>query len=249
VLATNEQIEAHWLAIREMMAVMNRPVFRALGHHVLTGPFKGMLITDAPNWDDGNCSLKLLGCYERELWESVEKVIARRPSAVINVGCAEGYYAIGLKRRMPDVPVYAFDINDVTLQQCADLAERNGVQIDTRIGCKKPHELNLGFARALYVLDCEEAELGLLDPVLCYSLSSADIIVECHNHNYPISKELAYRFSSSHDIELINPQLADFQTYEKYLRFLPFGIRASIITEKRPISTAWLTMLAKRRWT
>lgn len=245
---TNEQIEEHWIAIREMMAGINRPIFQRLGHHVLTGPFKGMLITDVPNWDDGNCSLKLLGCYERELWESVEKVIARKPSVVINVGCAEGYYAIGLKLRMPDVPVIAFDINDVTLQQCADLAERNGVKLDTRFGCKKPEELNLGFARALYVLDCEEEELGLLDPFRCSDLSSADIIVECHNHNYPISKELTYRFSSSHDVEVITPQMGDFRTYEKYLRFMPFGMRATVITEKRPLSTAWLTMLAKQRW-
>src|SRR5215813_4226420 len=97
----NENNPEAWDSIRNAMVLITPKIFQKLGNRVLTGPFKGMIVTDQPNWDDGNSTLKLLGCYEHELWDAIELAITRKPSAVINIGCAEGYYAIGLARRLP----------------------------------------------------------------------------------------------------------------------------------------------------
>src|SRR5512140_2013789 len=69
---------------------------RALGLdrlEVLSGPFKGMRYGDFSY----NSALipKLLGTYEADLHNWVGEALATGYDAVINVGCAEGYYAVG----------------------------------------------------------------------------------------------------------------------------------------------------------
>jgi hypothetical protein len=241
------EVESQWQAMRELMGGVNFRTFEKLGNHVCSGPFKGMLISQFPNWDDGNAGGKLLGCYEHELWPAIEVAIGRRPSAVINVGSAEGYYAIGFKLRLPAVPVIACDINAVSLEQCAQLAEQNGVEIQTRIGCRFAEELSFGYEGALYVVDCEGDELRILKPYLCAELRSADIIVECHDYGAPFSQVLTERFDSSHWVYLINPQLPKFREYQAMLDPWPIGLKLQVIAEKRPMPTAWLAMFAKDR--
>jgi len=247
MLISTKEDQAGWDSIRDGMKVIGRKVFQKLGHRVLTGPFKGMIVTDQPNWDDGNATLKLLGCYERELWDSFELVISRKPNVVINVGCAEGYYAIGLALRLPHIEVIACDINDCSLGQCAHMADLNGVNnLKTYLGCKHPEELQLRIKNSLYVVDCEGDELDLLDPARCPDLFGSDIIVECHDFAGPISYQLATRFEPTHDIDVIEPDLPLYREYQKLLDPLPIGMKVSAITEKRPPGTIWLAMMSKQ---
>src|SRR5262245_52951124 len=249
MLASTPDDQAGWDSIRDGMKVIGRKVFQKLGHRVLTGPFKGMIVTDQPNWDDGNATLKLLGCYEHELWPAVELAISRQPTAVINVGCAEGYYAIGLALRLPKTEIIAFDINSWSLEQCFHMACENdvGPYVQIREGCRKPKELQLGYDHALYVLDCEGDELDLLDPARCSDLLGSDIIVECHDFTGPISYQLAIRFEPTHDVDVIEPDLPPYREYQKLLDPLPIGMKVSAITEKRPQGTIWLAMMSKQR--
>jgi hypothetical protein len=50
-------------------------------------------------------SPKFLGTYERELHRVIERAIWRRPKYVLNIGCAEGFYAVGLAIRLNDAQV------------------------------------------------------------------------------------------------------------------------------------------------
>jgi protein-L-isoaspartate O-methyltransferase len=63
------------------------------------------------SWGDGYRAAKLLGAYEHSLHDVLLKPVSRQPDPIINVGCAEGYYAVGLARLLPDATVYAFDID------------------------------------------------------------------------------------------------------------------------------------------
>lgn len=47
----------------------------------------------------------LVGSYESELHLQIEQLILERPQVVIDVGCAEGYYAVGLAQRLPDATI------------------------------------------------------------------------------------------------------------------------------------------------
>src|SRR5207302_964150 len=70
---------------------------------VNSGPFKGMLYIGT-----AFCSAyipKLIGTYERELTNIVEEICARMPPLIVDVGAAEGYYAIGFATRLADTHV------------------------------------------------------------------------------------------------------------------------------------------------
>jgi hypothetical protein len=68
------------------------------GPRVRHGPFRGMRY-------EANrvaATQKLIGAYERELHPWLERVLAQRPTRFVDIGAADGYYAIGIARR--DIP-------------------------------------------------------------------------------------------------------------------------------------------------
>ena len=102
------------------------------GSTVMQGPLKGLdfLSTSA----EGCYVAKILGCYEQPLQPFIEMAFARQYSTVINVGCAEGYYAVGMAKRMPRTEVHAFDLDVSGQSKCAELAEKNSVQDRVVVG-------------------------------------------------------------------------------------------------------------------
>ena len=52
---------------------------------------------------------------------------------VVNVGCAEGYYAIGMARLMPNSLFLAFDINPKAIECCRELARKTKSQIGLKL--------------------------------------------------------------------------------------------------------------------
>ena len=105
-------------------------------HHqgtvVMAGPLKGM---DFLAQSAEGCHIaKLLGCYEQPLHFAIEEAIAAEYPQILNIGCAEGYYAVGMARRMPHTRVHAFDLNANAREICAELAQKNGVAGQVTIG-------------------------------------------------------------------------------------------------------------------
>ena len=79
---------------------------------------------------------------------------------MIDVGCAEGYYAVGLARMMPGVTVHAFDSQAKARAACAELAARNGVADRIVIGERFEPDGFEAFKgrRCLVLVDIEGAE-------------------------------------------------------------------------------------------
>ena len=90
--------------------------------NVLSGPFAGMAMLPEASWGDGDLAPKLLGCYEAELHPAIAKAISRKPKNIVNVGCAEGYYAVGMARALPQSKVFAFDTNEAAQAICGRAA-------------------------------------------------------------------------------------------------------------------------------
>src|SRR4051812_22623153 len=77
---------------------------------VLSGPFEGMHYSDR---SVGSAFFpKVLGTYERELHERIRACFQMGVRTVIDVGAAEGYYAVGLAMRIPGVQVVAFETEE-----------------------------------------------------------------------------------------------------------------------------------------
>src|SRR5947209_15685441 len=78
-----------------------------VGLVVQNGPFTGMQYVERSI--GSSLMPKLLGSYEANLQPVIEEIIRRAPATIVNVGCGEGYYAVGLARRLPHARVYAFE--------------------------------------------------------------------------------------------------------------------------------------------
>jgi len=123
------------------------------------GPFRGMVY---PRLEACGSVLvpKLLGSYEEELHDTLETCFRTGYSDVVDIGCAEGYYAVGCAMRLPKARVHAFDLDGRARELCAELAAANGVAQRVSIsGICTPQALRTleTHGRTLIVCDCEGA--------------------------------------------------------------------------------------------
>ena len=133
---------------------------------VQTGPFAGLKLADVQTWGHEEIGSQLLGIYERELRPVLLELASRRPTLVINVGCAEGYYAVGLARLIPTARVHAFDIDERAQNVCRTNAALNGasdrIVVEGICSPQRLREISAGHTNILVVVDCEGAEKELL---------------------------------------------------------------------------------------
>ena len=168
------------LAIWRSRAIADAYV-RHYGARIMQGPFAGMeYVTSAT---EGALTPRLIGTYESELHPYLATFAAKPLDCVIDVGCAEGYYAVGLARLMPGVTVHAFDIQEKARLACAELAAKNGVTDRVIIGERFEPDGFEAFKdrRCLVLVDIEGAEDDLLRPDLSPALAGMDLIVETHD--------------------------------------------------------------------
>jgi hypothetical protein len=171
------------------------------GARIWGGPFAGMDYVKTAA--EGALIPRLLGTYESELHQHLAAFAAEGLDCVIDVGCAEGYYAVGLARMMPQVTVHAYDINPKAREACAELAARNGVAERVIIGSEFQPDGFEAFAgrRVLVMVDTEGAEVDILRPDLSPALAGMNLIVETHDGLRPgAMATLRERFAPTHDI-------------------------------------------------
>jgi SAM-dependent methyltransferase len=216
------------------------------GVRITGGPFKGMEYVSVAT--EGVLIARLLGSYESELHPHLEALAAQGLDCVVDVGCAEGYYAVGLARMMPEVTVYAYDIDEKARAACAELAARNGVTERVIIGGElKPDGFEV-FAgrRALVIVDAEGAEVDILQPELSPALAGMSLIVETHDiYRAGARATLVERFAPTHDIVTVRQAPKVFDMPE-WLETLPHLDQLLAVWEWRIQPTPWLVMTPKR---
>jgi hypothetical protein len=236
----------HQMASLAHRKELTTELHRLLGNRVLAGPFKGMVLPEGNSWRDGDFIPKLIGSYESNLREVLTQAIERKPTTVINVGCAEGYYAVGLARMLPKAAIYAFDLSREAGVVCTRAAAENGVGNQVIVGgrCTPQHLAKIVEfpGQILLVMDCEGAERELLDPAKVPGLLKCNVIVETHSPD--IVSNLDARFRTSHDIEVIAQGGRDPNELME-LRRLPELERWLLIDEGRPESMVWMALWAK----
>lgn len=215
---------------------------------VRQGPFTGMRYVQV---SQGSAYIpKLLGIYERELTPQVEALIAKSPKLIVDLGAGEGYYAIGLARRLPQTRVIAFEMEAFGRQAVLDMAVLNGVseRVEIRGKCEAGDlAASLGDEAApVVVCDVEGYEEKLLDPVAVPALQRATILVELHDFIIPqITETLKHRFGKTHRITHVwqEPRTrSDFPWTTLGTALLPNFYLDWSVSEWRPVRMAWFWM-------
>lgn len=182
---------------------INNTIIQHDGVAVFGGPFAGMILPDPVNRLQAPV---LLGCYEVELHDIVQAVPSAGYQRLINIGCGEGYYAVGIKRLAPQIEVWAHDIDPEAQRKCRLAAGLNGVDIHVGGDFDPQHFALHAGHRTLVWCDIEGAEETLLDPVLYPALARMDILVEMHPTDGGHTRDsLPARFADTHDIDIRHP--------------------------------------------
>ena len=226
--------------------LIQNTLLQAQGTMVMQGPLAGM---DFLSQSAEGCHIaKLLGCYEQPLQPFIEQAITNAYPTILNIGCAEGYYAVGMARRMPITQVLAFDLNPKAQEVCTALAQKNKVTNRVKVGALfKPEDFaKYTNQKVLVLCDIEGAEKDLLNPELAPTLKGMDLIVESHECIIPgITQILIDRFKDTHQITLVQDngqrQLKDAPQWFNNLSHLD---QLLATWEWRSGPTPWLVMNA-----
>jgi hypothetical protein len=198
---------------------------------------------------------KLLGIYERELGKVIEEVCALSPSLIIDLGAAEGYYAVGLALRNRSARVIAFEREPCGREALLRMIRLNQVASSILIrGNCGPAELQASLTaqqnrppRVPFILcDVEGDEKTLLDPAAIPALRTARVLVKTHEFVHSgITDQLRVRFAPTHTIDCIwqTPRSrGEFPFRTLATSLLPSSYLDWAVSEWRPMRMCWLWM-------
>ena len=213
---------------------------------VIKGPFAGMNYAHATTF----CSAyhpKILGTYEAELIPVIKAFLDRGYSTVVDVGAADGFYAVGFALKSPESKIIAYEQSPRARKQLGILARTNGVQdsIEIRERCESADLLTLPDSGGLMIMDCEGYEDVLLEQSTIARLSRWDFLIETHDgFSRGVTRRLIERFNASHDVTVVDT-VHDLDKADRYLppciAHLPRIHQDLLLSEQREHATLrWL---------
>jgi len=220
-----------------------------LPNMVLSGPFRGLKYFDMVSISSALIP-KLLGSYEQELHEVLEKIIQKNSYiCLINIGCAEGYYSAGLAYRLSSLQkVYCIDIHEGALHANKTLLKMNKIKTSFIFqNCLDLTEVlkDILTEKTLILCDCEGFEEYYIDPIKFSTLRDTDILVEVHDFlGKKISEKIKRSFNKTHEIKMIFQTKRDLKFYEK-LSGISGNILKQSLDEKRQKGNFWMWLQKK----
>lgn len=215
------------------------------------GPFRGMAFVEARSC--GSVLFpKLLGCYEQELHLVVERLCRIPYTDVVDVGCAEGYYAVGFALRLPSATVHAFDTSETARALCERMATCNKVAERVRVSAACTPEVLARIhpkGRALLFCDCEGYEKTLIGGKAIPHLIGWDVLIEVHDFvDRTISAHLLSALGATHDIETVDA-LGDVTKVRafQYPELVAWNRcqRWRLLAENRPDAMRWMLFMSR----
>jgi hypothetical protein len=196
---------------------------------------------------------KLLGSYESELHVVLEELLANDYQAMLDIGCAKGYYAIGFGLRSVRADIYAFDSSSDARRICSDMVRLNSLDDRIHIGAfcdeRVLRSIPLG-NRSLVLSDCEGYEGVLFTKDVAEFLAPHDVIIETHDFiDINLSTKMREVFAKTHHIRSIRSKddIEKAHTYSfPQLNAYDINTKRLILSERRPAIMEWLVMTSQQ---
>lgn len=167
---------------------------------------------------------KLIGSYEKEISSIFEALRNRKVNVIFDIGAAEGYYAVGFARMLPECRVVAFEATQQGRDLLAQMARKN--HVDDRVevhGKCTPEQFEelLTLKKPDFVLmDVEGAEKDLLTSQTAQLLSQTEVVVELHPAVVSnIEDQICAATSATHHPIQIECKARTLQDFWKKLNF------------------------------
>lgn len=192
---------------------------------------------------------KVLGYYEMELHSAIAILKQNQYSSIHDVGCAEGYYAVGFAKMFPDSKLVAYDLDPLARERTIEMALANDVPVgdmfEIKDFCSSEELLRLDSAKKhLIFSDCEGFEGELFTNEVVSHLVLSDFVIEVHDFVSPgLCDALVLKFSLTHHVEIIK-SIDDLYRYrfidDQELLKLDLKDQIQLLAEKRPSQMEWL---------
>lgn len=241
----------NYYANRRLRKANKKIVFDAIDNKipdlvVKNGPFRGMLYPDKRSAGSALFP-KLLGSYEAELHDIINQSIEKKYTDIIDIGCAEGYYAVGMAMRLPEANIYAYDTNPKALIYLNEMLKLNKINPDRIfIGelCDEETLMNISVSgKALIICDCEGCEKQLFTNKSTDFLSKQDLLIEVHDLvDIETSFYLSDLFKETHKIKVVysvdDIQKAKTYSYNEISEY-DLSTRKKLLAERRGSIMEW----------
>lgn len=187
---------------------LSQKIFAQCEGTIQHGPFTGMHWLDNPCRGRSEQGVMILGLYEQEVATNLIEAPARF-RVFVDVGAADGYYAVGLLHCGRVDRCVAFETIPKCREAISRLAAENGVAdkimvlgtaSDQFVDTLRDHNINSH--ESMFLIDIEGAEFKILTEEVFAFLKDSQIVVETHAHIYPDPegemKRLLQRASMTH---------------------------------------------------
>lgn len=222
---------------------LNSRLIDRLGNRVLHGPFTGIALSSEACRE--HLAPFLLGTYESELNEAWDTIFKMEFSQLLDVGAKFGFYAVGLARRFPGIPVFAFDTDPWARKATTEMSIVNDVEIKVHGYCSRDWMCEHLQERAFVLSDCEGFEAKLFGSGPVPNLTSATMLIELHEQFSPgVTRLLQATYAPSHEIEIISAQLGTIDSPPE-LAFLSEAERRTAAFEFRTGDQSWMFLRPK----
>jgi len=153
-------------------------------YSVAHGIFKGMRLNKNIYWSRNDLITHILGVYEKHVLDQLIKFSKLDNSVFIDIGAADGYFAVGSAYSGLFKKVYAFEIQKEGREILSENAKVNkcekNIIINPEANFKRLKNIVDEHKRAVVLIDIEGDEFSLLNDEILKLLSNCNIIVELH---------------------------------------------------------------------
>lgn len=230
---------------KALNAILNVAKFSVVRHargRVCSGHFQSMFFHDQDVF--GSAIAKILGTYEKELIPTLEKIKDTNPALILNIGGAEGFYAVGCTTKWPGSRAIVYEALSEGRRLIELNSRMNGVSdlVEIRGICDQIElkSLLLQQPADVMIMDVEGAELALLSNEVVEALEHSILLIESHDFCQPdCINILLSKFKSSHDIEVIRSRIRDASDFP-YSSWMPAPLKTRLMDEMRPENMKWL---------
>jgi hypothetical protein len=165
---------------------ISKDLFESLRGRVAHGAFAGMTLDSIPAWGRSDLGSMLLGCYELEIVEALHSEKFRNRSHFVDIGAADGYYAVGCLRNGRFRTADCFEVTSAGQNSIARNAKLNQVDDKLRIFGVADKTLpslleGTDWSDTVVLCDIEGGEFDLFNDSCLSSLKGAMILIEIHN--------------------------------------------------------------------
>jgi len=213
------------------------------------GLFSGLRLGSEPTWAGfADKSSQLFGFYEREVLDTLETLDRR--DVFINLGAADGYYAVGMIIANKAEVSYAYEIDGKSRDALAINSKLNKVTERIVIRGEASADFYRDFQQSelddsIVLCDIEGEEFSVFTSETLYHLKSAIVIIEIHDwvftNKTQLLADLILDAEKTHRIEFLKMSSRDLTPFAELVE-LSDDDRWIICSEGRPRIMSWLVL-------